>query len=161
MSTLAPAHQPLGLPRARKTEVRTQFAVLAYRIEEGRKGKKVKLCLVTSRGTRRWIVPKGWPMAGLSPAAAVAREAWEEAGLEGRVHPNALGLYSYDKRFGGSTLPVIAVIYAMEVTKVHNSWPEDGQRTRKWMSPKKAAARLSDPELRRVVATFDPLGRHR
>ena len=89
-------------------------------------------------------------------AEAVAREAWEEAGLEGRVLPDPVGLYSYGKRIARNSLPVIAVVYAMEVTKVHATWPEARQRKRKWMSPTKAAGRLSDPELRRIVATFNP-----
>lgn len=159
MTTHAPAHQPLRLSRARKTEVRTQFAVVAYRIEEGKKGPKARVCLVTSRGTKRWIVPKGWPMAGLSPAEAVQREAFEEAGVEGIVHPETLGLFSYDKRMPNASLPVIAVVYAMEVTRVHQAWPEMRERKRRWMSPKKAARRLADPELRRVLSEFDPLRR--
>ena len=159
MSTLAPSHQPLKLPRARKTEVRTQFAVLAYRIVTGKSGPKTEVCIITSRGTGRWIVPKGWPMAGLSPAEAVALEAYEEAGVSGEVQPDTLGLFSYNKRMARTSLPVIAVIYAMEVTKVHKSWPEAHQRKRRWVSPAKAAKKLSDPELRQVVAGFDPLAK--
>lgn len=156
MTTHAPAHQPLRLPRARKSEVRTQFAVLAYRRVPGKKGGKLRVCLITSRGTQRWIVPKGWPQAGVSPAESVSREAFEEAGLEGRVLPQTLGLFSYDKQMPEGSLPVIAVVYAMEVTREHDDWPEAGERRRKWMSPAKAARKLSDPELRPVVAAFDP-----
>lgn len=156
MSIVTPANQRLKLRRARKTEVRTQFAVLAFRREQTEKKEKIRVCLITSRGTGRWIVPKGWPMRGMSPADAVATEAWEEAGVKGEVLPQTLGLYSYDKRMARNSLPVIAVVYAMEVSKVHKTWPEAGQRKRKWVSPKKAAEKLSDRELARIVANFDP-----
>ncbi|MFC6583776.1 NUDIX hydrolase [Sulfitobacter aestuariivivens] len=54
--------------------MRTQFAALCYRVKKG----KVQVLLVTSRGTKRWIVPKGWPMDGKTPAQSAALEAWEE-----------------------------------------------------------------------------------
>ena len=44
---------------------------------------------MTSRETRRWIVPKGWPIKGLKPAKSAAREAYEEASLRG-VAPTAI-----------------------------------------------------------------------
>ncbi len=152
MTILPPPQRPLRLPGARKSDIRTQFAVLAYRVVKD----KVQICLVTSRGTGRWIVPKGWPMPGQTPAEAAAMEAWEEAGLKGRVHPQSLGLFSYDKRIDGAALPVIAVVYAMKVKRAHSDWPEAGERRRKWMGLKKAANRLSDPELRHIVQHFDP-----
>jgi hypothetical protein len=64
MSLHAPLQPPLRLTGAAKTEPRTQFAVLPWRLEKG----KVKVCLVTSRGTGRWILPKGWPMDDTTPA---------------------------------------------------------------------------------------------
>ncbi|WP_368184533.1 NUDIX hydrolase [Aestuariibius sp. HNIBRBA575] len=132
--------------------MRTQFAAIAYRIRKD----KPEICLITSRGTGRWIVPKGWPMPGITPQDAAATEAWEEAGLEGRVHPQPLGLFSYDKEHEGEQLPVIAVVYAMRVKKAHSTWPESHQRRRKWFTPRKAASKISDPELRHIIRNFDP-----
>ena len=57
-----------------------------------------KVLLVTSRGTGRWIIPKGWPMDGRSAGGAALREAWEEAGVRGQVEERPLGRYSYDKK---------------------------------------------------------------
>ncbi len=156
MSIHKPVDLPLRLHRARKTDVRTQFAALPFRMQSTAKGPKMQFCLITSRGTGRWIVPKGWPMPGVSPAEAVAREAFEEAGLEGEVLPQAIGLFSYDKVLNRTELPVIAVVYAIRVTKVLKQWPEADQRKRKWLSHKKAAARLEDRELRRILLAFDP-----
>ena len=65
---------PISLRGAAKSDVRTQFAALCYRIKRG----KVQVLLVTSRRTKRWIVPKGWPMEGRTPADSAAQEAWEE-----------------------------------------------------------------------------------
>jgi len=84
---------PISLHGARKGEVRSQFAALCYRIKRG----KVQVLLVTSRGSKRWIVPKGWPMEGKTPAASAKQEAWEEAGVYGRSVGSCLGVYSYAK----------------------------------------------------------------
>ena len=45
----------------------------------------MRILLITSRGTRRWVIPKGWPMRGLKPQEAAAVEAAEEAGIVGEV----------------------------------------------------------------------------
>ena len=103
---------PISLQGARKGEVRTQFAALCYRVRQG----KVQVLLITSRGAKRWIVPKGWPMDAKTPGAAAAREAWEEAGVRGRVTGGCLGVYSYTKEMdGGEMLPVVAMLYPVEV----------------------------------------------
>ena len=73
--------------------VAAQSAALCWRMHKGR----VQVLLITSRDTGRWVIPKGWPMTGLSSAAAAAREAWEEAGVEGKVQETVLGTFVYDK----------------------------------------------------------------
>lgn len=144
----------ITLGQAPKTGVRTQFAALCYRLSNG----KPEFCLVTSRRTRRWIVPKGWPVDGATPIEAAAAEAYEEAGLEGKVHPLPAGLYSYLKidETGKENLPCVVVVYPMKVRKVLNSWPEEKDRRRKWFSRRKAADRVSEPELRQIILNFDP-----
>jgi 8-oxo-dGTP pyrophosphatase MutT (NUDIX family) len=67
----------------------------------------LEILLVTTRGTRRWIVPKGWPIKGLRPAKSAAREAFEEAGVTGRIGPKPIGVFAYDKlrdEAGGATM---------------------------------------------------------
>lgn len=147
---------PISLQGARKGEVRTQFAALCYRVRQG----KVQVLLITSRGAKRWIVPKGWPMDAKTPGAAAAREAWEEAGVRGRVTGGCLGVYSYIKAVDDTEqLPVIAMLYPIEVQMLADKYPEAGQRRRKWMSRKKAAKLVSEPELARMIRDFDPRGR--
>lgn len=144
---------PISVQGAHKSEMRSQFAALCYRIRRG----KVQVLLITSRRRERWIVPKGWPMDAKTPAAAALQEAWEEAGVTGRVTGGCLGVYSYAKMLGdGETLPVLALVYPVEVIAVAKKYPEAGQRRRKWVSRKKAAKMVGAPELARMIRDFDP-----
>lgn len=132
---------------------RTQYGALCYRIKHG----KPEILLITSRGTGRWIVPKGWPVEGKSPADSAAVEAFEEAGVEGTVHPECLGIYSYIKEVEeGPDLPCVVSLYAMRVKRLLGKYPEDHQRNRKWYSRKKAAALVNEPELQHIIIGFDP-----
>jgi 8-oxo-dGTP pyrophosphatase MutT (NUDIX family) len=60
---------------------------------------RTEVLLVTSRDTRRWIIPKGWPQKGKAPHRAAAREAFEEAGVVGAVGRRPVGSFAYEKRF--------------------------------------------------------------
>lgn len=144
--------QPLRLMGGRKSDVRTQFAALCYREQKG----KVQVCLVTSRGTGRWIVPKGWPVDNHTPAEAAATEAYEEAGLLGTAVPVCVGVFSYIKPLDETLTPCVAMVYPLLVKRSLSDWPERAERTRRWFSRKKAAARVAEPELRRIIEEFDP-----
>jgi 8-oxo-dGTP pyrophosphatase MutT (NUDIX family) len=147
---------PLRISAASKRETRTQFAVLPFR---RKKKDAVEVLLISSLDTGRWIIPKGWPMDGMRPAEAAAQEAWEEAGLRGRVFDDVLGLYSYSKFLDEDlAIACIVVVFPLEVSHIEEAFPEAGQRKRKWMSRKKAAARVDEPELKRIIEAFDPEG---
>lgn len=135
-----------------KTDVRTQFSALCYRV----KNDKVQVLLVTSRGTGRWILPKGWPIAGQSPSDAAATEAWEEAGAKGKIDGRPLGMYTYVKEKGEESLPCAVMVYALKVKKTKVDYPEAKERRRKWVSLKKAAKLVNSPELARMLMNFDP-----
>ncbi|MEL7131922.1 MAG: NUDIX hydrolase [Pseudomonadota bacterium] len=143
---------PLVLGKAKKADVRTQFAALCYRV----KNDKVQVLVVTSRRTRRWIIPKGWPMDGLTPGDSAAQEAWEEAGVVGRADQRPLGMFSYNKDMGDDALPVAAMVYAVKVKSLASDFPEVSERTRKWVGRKKAAQMVDSPELARILRDFDP-----
>ena len=66
----------------KKQATRVQYGALPYRLKDDA---SVEVLLVTTRQTKRWIIPKGWPIKGLTPAEAAAREAYEEAGVQGFV----------------------------------------------------------------------------
>jgi len=56
----------------------------------------VEILLATSRETRRWVIPKGWPMKGRKPhIISAALEAMQEAGLRGRMGGKKIGDYRY------------------------------------------------------------------
>jgi 8-oxo-dGTP pyrophosphatase MutT (NUDIX family) len=144
--------QEIILGDAAKTDLRTQFAALCYRI----KNEKVQFCLVTSRRSGRWIVPKGWPMNGQTPMDAAATEAFEEAGVRGKIEPRPIGVFSYYKVHSKNELPCIAVVYPLKVKKVLRTWPEHKERNRKWLSRKKAAALVDNAELSQIILRFQP-----
>lgn len=144
---------PLKLGTSSKRDVRTQFAALPYRVLRG----KPEILLITSRETGRWIIPKGWPEDGMSATASAAKEAWEEAGVEGRVSDTCLGLFSYLKTLDREDrLPIVVPVFAIKVRRLADKFPEAGERKRKWFSRKKAAARVHEPELRHLIRNFDP-----
>ena len=151
-STKKRTQLPIKLRSGTKTDVRSQFAALCYRYKK----EKLQVCLVTSRGTGRWILPKGWPMHKQTPAEAAAQEAWEEAGLIGRPIDHCLGVFSSIKPIDNETTPILVMVYPVHISKVASEWPEMNQRQRKWMSLKKASKNLTEPELIRIVSTFDP-----
>ena len=143
---------PIKLRAGGKTDVRTQFAALCYRYKKD----ELQICMVTSRGSGRWILPKGWPMHKQTPAQAAAQEAWEEAGLKGAPIDHCLGVYSALKPLENETAPLLVMVYPVRVETVAKNWPEMEDRKRKWVSARKAAKKLTEPELRRIVSTFDP-----
>ena len=146
---------PLTLKKGSKEEARSQFGAICYRMRKG----KPQVLLITSRGTGRWVLPKGWPIDGKTPAATAAIEAWEEAGVQGRLHPLCLGIFSYAKMMARQPqLPCVVAVYALLVKRVARSFPERGQRKHKWVSLKRAAQMVDEPELRQLLERFNPRG---
>lgn len=150
MGKTAGTQLPLKLRGGRKTDTRAQFAALCWRMKRG----KVQVCLVTSRTRKRWIIPKGWPMHKQTPASAAATEAYEEAGVSGVAIDQCLGVYSYVKPLKLNEAPIIVMVYPLHVRNVHSKWPEKHQRKRKWYSLKKAAQKLTEPQLKQIVLSF-------
>ncbi len=147
------AFAPIDMLGGKKTGLRTQFAALCYRMRKG----KPEVLLVTSRRTKRWIIPKGWPQDGMLPAQSAALEALEEAGVEGKLSNEALGIYSYTKhQLSGRAIPCIGIIYSLKVKTIHDRYREVSQRKRKWFSLAKAARAVTEPELAYIIRTFDP-----
>ena len=130
--------------QAKPKQYYRQSAVIPFRRDK--KG-KLRVLLITTRKSRRWIVPKGIVEPGMTPAASAAKEAYEEAGVQGRVSKKKLGTYHYEK--WGGTCKV--KVYLLEVTKVLGKWPESSSRTREWVSAKKAATLVNEPGLRRLL----------
>lgn len=111
-----------------------------------------KVCLVTSRGRRRWVLPKGSVDPGHTPAQAALNEAWEEAGLIGILHPEPVGSYHYEKAGGEYHVTV----FVLRVTEEKTTWPERDERTRVWVTPTEAAERVSEPGLQALLRNLPP-----
>lgn len=127
----------------------TQYGVLPVRrAADG----GLEVLLITSRETRRWVVPRGNPISGKSPAESAAQEAWEEAGIIGAVEPKAIGRYSYEKRRRfGLAVPAVVHLFRMKVAEERDDWPEKTQRERRWFPPEEAAAAVQEAELAKLI----------
>jgi 8-oxo-dGTP pyrophosphatase MutT (NUDIX family) len=115
----------------------------------------LEVLLVTTLSTRRWILPKGWPVDGLSLAQSAAWEAMEEAGVTGQAAPAPLGDYHYLKaKNDGSTLLCRVSVFALAADGQRRTWPEKGARERIWLPPAQAARRVREPGLARILRDF-------
>jgi 8-oxo-dGTP pyrophosphatase MutT (NUDIX family) len=131
---------------------RLQYAALPYR---QRQDGEVQIRLITSRETRRWVVPKGWPIKGLTPPQTAAREAYEEAGLIGAMSPAAAGLYSYEKRLSPTrSVPCDVMVFPMKVKRYVKKWPERLERVGFWFSAESAAVAVQEEGLAQIILQF-------
>ncbi len=131
-------------------ETERQFAALPWRERSG-----VEVLLVSSRDTGRWVIPKGWPIADLMPHETAAREAFEEAGIEGGVATAPLGHYTYRKRLPGRRAVICDVqVFAFRVTHQRDDWPEKHQRRVRWFPAAEAAGLVAEPELAGLIRKF-------
>ena len=135
-------------------EPRAQFAALPWRrAADG----QVEVLLITSRETKRWVIPKGWPIKGKTSAKSAAQEAFEEAGVRGKISKGPVGGYAYDKRLKSGRLQHVRVaVFALLVDTEADAYPELGQREKRWLPLADAAALVDEPELMVVLATFKP-----
>jgi 8-oxo-dGTP pyrophosphatase MutT (NUDIX family) len=111
---------------------------------------------VTTRQSRRWIIPKGWPIKGLRPAKSAAREAFEEAGVTGKIGTKLLGLFTYEKSLdeAGIQATCEVKVFPLLVRRQSEVWPEFEQRSVQWVEPSKAASLIKEPGLKKLVAAF-------
>lgn len=114
-----------------------------------------RVCVITSRNGKRWVIPKGLIEAEQTAGECALQEAWEEAGLVGTLSPEPVGTYLYDK-FGGTCH---VTVFLMEVTEVAQEWPECDMRQRAWVSPAGALDRIDDPGLGDVLRAALAKGR--
>ena len=118
----------------------------------------LEVMLVTSRETKRWVIPKGWPIGGAKPHASAAREALEEAGVRGRMIADAIGAFYYDKRLNnGSEARCKVKVFPLEMKSQRKRWPEKGERKARWFALPKAVKVVQEPGLRRLLRNLDAL----
>ena len=120
-----------------------QSAVIPFRIVNG----ELKVLLITTLHKKKWIVPKGVIEPDLTPVESAAMEAYEEAGIKGRVYPEQIGTYQYRKWDGVCSVKV----YLLEVKKILDEWPESELRERRWMSISEAAELVKEKALKPII----------
>lgn len=132
-----------------------QIAALPYRIDGDTLDAPVRVLLVTSRGTGRWVLPKGNIVRGLSPHASAAHEAEEEAGVLGLACPAPIGRYRYRKtRKSGASLMADVDVFPILVTEELEEWAEIAERERRWFSLAEAAEAVDEDDLKRIIRQF-------
>jgi 8-oxo-dGTP pyrophosphatase MutT (NUDIX family) len=137
--------------------MRIQYGALPYRI--GPSG-ALEIMLITTRRTRRWVIPKGWPIKGLKPEKSAAREAFEEAGVRGSVGKRAIGRFTYEKMLNddGRAVPCEVRVFPLKVKRQSITWLEAAARETKWLAPPEALELIDEPGLRSLIAEFAGLG---
>jgi 8-oxo-dGTP pyrophosphatase MutT (NUDIX family) len=131
--------------------VPVQSGALPWRVK---RRKKAEVLLVTGRRSGRWIIPKGWPVAGKSMADSAAQEAFEEAGIKGKVDPKPIGTFRHVKQHLLGELEVDILVHPLAVKREFGDWPERAERTRKWFGLEEAAERVDSEELRTLIVAF-------
>ncbi len=128
-----------------------QLAALCHR--RAKNGREV-LLVTSSHG--RWILPKGWPIAGMNASDAALQEAWEEGGVrKGKVDATALGSFDGQKRYdGGATVPCHTEVFSIEVKSMAKKFPEADRRERIWVAADKAADLVQEDGLRDILRGF-------
>lgn len=121
-----------------------QSGVIPYRIQNG----EIEVMLITSSTGKRWVIPKGLIEPDMTSPDSAAKEAWEEAGLLGKVDPESIGTYEYYK--SGYTCQV--EVFLLKVQTVLENWPEASKRKRQWVNITKAIKRVNEPELKLIIA---------
>ncbi|HWH17859.1 MAG TPA: NUDIX hydrolase [Allosphingosinicella sp.] len=132
---------------------RLQVGALPYRQKEDG---SLEVLLVTTRGTGRWMVPKGWPMAGKSFAEAAEQEAFEEGGVRGSISAEEIGSFDHDKtRLLSRPLRCKVAVYLMKVEHEMTRWPEQGERRRRWFGLEEAARAVSSERLSQIIRSIE------
>lgn len=124
---------------------REQAGVIPFR----RKKEVIEICLIRNKGRKKWKIPKGFVDSGETTEQAALKEAWEEAGLEGRLVGDAIGSYEYDK-WG---LELTVSVYLMEVTDAEDEWEESRFRERRWLPVETAFDMLKHHPVRPLLDT--------
>jgi 8-oxo-dGTP pyrophosphatase MutT (NUDIX family) len=122
----------------RRLREQVKVAAVCYRL--GRKG--IEFLLVQTRGSGRWTFPKGGIERGLTHAQAAALEAYEEAGVHGRMEDTSFSQYVRREGNRRDSRSEVVKAHLCEV-----SWlelPEEAGRYPTWFSPKTAKRRLRE-----------------
>jgi len=145
MKKPAPPTSPSEIPAL------SQVGALVLRVRSG----EPEVLLLTSRETKRWVIPKGWPMKGRKNWASAAQEAREEAGVVGKTTKTPVGEFLYFKRRAAHFDLCRVEVYALTVEKLLRHFREKGQREARWFDLEEAAVRVQEPGLAALLGGLD------
>lgn len=135
-----------GLDCVSKLKIKPKKQVAALPVIRDPEG-RIRVLLITSRETRRFIIPKGWPIKGRKNHRAAATEAEQEAGVVGRVHRKPIGSYVYWKRRETTFEYCKVDVFVLEVREQLREWKEKGQRRQAWLLLDDAIELVDEPGL--------------
>jgi ADP-ribose pyrophosphatase YjhB (NUDIX family) len=120
------------------------------------KSGELEILLVTTRQSKRWMIPKGWPIKGLKAVKSAAREAYEEAGVRGAMQAKPIGIFLSNKRLeeDGITVPCEVKVFPRLVKRQDKTWPESHQRQSRWFTPTAALSEIEEKGLRVLRPLF-------
>ena len=127
-----------------------QFAALPYRMRDD----DVEILLITTRKKGRWSLPKGWPIRRSTPQKTAKIEAYEEAGVRGRIANERIGCFTKRRRRKLQSVLCEVEIFPLDVKRQQEDWPEKRERKRIWVDARKAAKLVKKPGLRRAIKNF-------
>ena len=131
-----------------------QYAAICYM----RMPDSIKVLLITSRQSGRWVIPKGWAMDSRAPHQVAEREAWEEAGIRGKARKKPFGYYTYLKMLDtGDRVVSVVQVHLVEVSAMDVEFREKGQRSFVWLPPHEAATLVREPELKGLLGQVEPV----
>lgn len=135
------------LPPGPEITAEPQIGAVPWRVSDGQR----TYLLITSRGTGKWLFPKGSIIEGLAPWETAAEEAREEAGIDGQIDREPVGTYRDWKTRNGGRAPIEVTLFPMRVTAQHDTWKESGSRQRQWATYAEARELLSSPGLVEMI----------
>ena len=129
-----------------------QYGVIPVRVADRN---RIEVMLMTSRGSGRWVIPKGWPIPKRTPAGTARREAYEEAGIKGRLlSRKPIGSYRYIKADEEEIGEILVQVFVLNVEEQKRDWPECDERRTRWFPALRAAALVKEGDLSRLMKSL-------
>jgi len=127
---------------------RVQYGALPFRRDMSG---DLEYLLISSRETGRWVIPKGWPKKGRPGWRTAEEEAYEEAGILGRISQASIGRYRYIKWMPDRLVLCSVTLFPLRVDTELDNWPEQGERNCMWASRGAAAVLVDEPDLAEIM----------
>ncbi|TCR62947.1 NUDIX domain-containing protein [Bosea sp. BK604] len=141
------------MKKGRPARGKTRLQLGAIPVRSAADG-SLEILLITTRTTKRWTIPKGWPIKGLKAHEAAAREALEEAGAVGKIHRKAVGRYLYWKRMDDHFQLCKVKLFLLTVETRLDTWLERDQRHHHWFRQEDAVDLVEEPGLKAVLRSL-------